>query len=286
MSLTQQTCSDFEWLVVDDGSTDNTQELIATFQQAANFPITLITQTHSGKMRAHNLALQHSRGKLFLNVDSDDHLYPHTLSRLKTLWDTLPPHPVFAGISVLSSDLQGKVIGKDFGAYLTDSSYDAMYCQNHLGGDRLELWLAVILKSYPYPVADGEKFVPDGFIYHQISRSHCVRFLNEALQVVVYQPDGISRNSIPYRAQNPQGMCCYYQDMITHLPSSWVRTRCLINLFRYLYHQPKRPVYPPSSIPVGQLGSMVCQGIGWLLFQRDRSVMAFCKRNRHITPCA
>ena len=271
-SLMNQELKDFEWIVVDDGSTDNTAELVSEFHSQANFRLIFLTQPHRGKMRAHNTALKHSAGDLFLNVDSDDYLFPHTLSQLKDTWLSLPKHsnPSFAGISALSVDPDGKTIGSKLGPPALDSSYDELVHSNYnkKRGDCLELWQTSILKLFPYPEIEGELFVPDTLIFHRMSRFYLVRFINKPLQIVAYQKDGISNNSIYYRSKSPQGMKLYYQEMINNLPNGKVKVRCRINLFRYIFHHNKTTFPSPFARQTPD-NYFPLKLFGWLLYLRD-----------------
>ena len=89
-SLTQQTYHDFEWLIVDDGSVDETQEVVKTFQATATFPIRYIRKGHEGKPAAWNLGVSEARGGLFVSADSDDAFLPQSLERLLAMWETIP----------------------------------------------------------------------------------------------------------------------------------------------------------------------------------------------------
>lgn len=278
-SLEQQKFKDFEWLIVDDGSTDHTRELLTQLEQSADFPIHCLTQKHQGKMRAHNAALPHINGLFFLNVDSDDYLYPNTLERLWELWDGIPPDKKqhMAGLACLSADPANKIIGNDFGVPFIDSSFDNMYQQGRMHGDRLELWLSDLIRQFPYPCIPNEYFVPDGLIFHQISRKYLVRFINEPLQIVVYQPDGITRNSIHYRSNNPKGMMYYYQDMLQHLTSRKEKLRCSVNLYRYYMHDKNQKNTHLNDLI--KQPSLMLKSAGYLLYFSDKTYLYIRRKN-------
>lgn len=125
-----------------------------------------------------------------------------------------------------------------------------------------------MLRKFPYDVDSEEMFVPDGLIFHKMSRALPVRFINKPMQTVVYQSDGISKNSISYRARNPKGMCNYYQNMLSYLPVGLARFRCEINLCRYYCHQ--YSIYSSSRSGFGSFGSNIFfRGLGRLLYWRD-----------------
>src|SRR4030095_1387671 len=115
-SICAQTFRDFEWLIIDDGSTDDTTDIIRTWQRASLFPIRFIRQRHQGKHIAHNNAIAHAKGELFAVLDSDDTLVPNALERLLFHWDAIPVshHHQYSGVTCLCMDEDSRVIGRPF----------------------------------------------------------------------------------------------------------------------------------------------------------------------------
>src|SRR5260370_21551906 len=115
-SLKAQTFRDFEWLIVDDGSADNTREVVEKWQGEAAFPVRYIYQRNQGKPAAYNRAVQEARGELFLFIDSDDACFPQALERLKFHWDNIPAErrAKFSAVTVLCEDQHGQLCGEGF----------------------------------------------------------------------------------------------------------------------------------------------------------------------------
>lgn len=137
-SLKSQTFKDFEVLIIDDGSMDNTRELVSAWQQSSDFPIRYYWQENQGKHAAHNYAVKLSKGFLFVTLDSDDMLTPNALEILKTTWDSIPEkeREAFAGVEGLCAELDGKVAGNFFPADVSDANYLEMHKLNRLRGDK------------------------------------------------------------------------------------------------------------------------------------------------------
>ena len=157
-SLCRQTNKDFEWLVVDDGSTDNTQELIQSFVKEALIEIRYIKQPNGGKHRALNRGVKAAIGELFFIVDSDDYLADNALEQIAKHYDDIRDDASFAGVCGIRAFFSGKRIGGDCDFGILDcSSLDFRY-KYHYKGDMAEVFKTEILRQYPFPEIEGEKF--------------------------------------------------------------------------------------------------------------------------------
>src|SRR5438552_15226657 len=122
-SLCGQTYRNFEWLIVDDGSSDNTPELISGWQREGVLPIRSLSQTNLGKHVAFNRAVRKAAGELFLTMDSDDECVPTALERFHFHWQTITPTERlrFSGVTCNCMDEKGTLIGDPFPANVIDS---------------------------------------------------------------------------------------------------------------------------------------------------------------------
>jgi glycosyltransferase involved in cell wall biosynthesis len=205
---------DFEWLVVDDGSTDGTLELIKDWANVADFPIRYFWQNHSGKHVAHNLAVKNARGKFFLPLDSDDGCVPGALERLAYHWETIPitERKYFAGIGGLSENQFGDIIGDQFpwdpfDATLRDRKY--VY---HLHGEKCGATLMEIVRQFPFPEIRETQFVPEGVVWLAIAKTHKIRNVNEVLRIY-YVDDEETGATLTRRkglSDNASGRLYYY----------------------------------------------------------------------------
>lgn len=189
-SLCEQTCRDFEWLVVDDGSTDQTAELVEQWRCTADFPIRYIHVAHAGKHVAHNRALDEARGKFFIVLDSDDACVPTALERMLYHWNTIPPdrRAQFSGVAGLCCDHNGRIIGDRYPSEPLDISLRE---QHYVYGVRGEKWgpdLTGILRQYRFPEISGTTFLPEGVIWLEIAKRFKMRCVNDVFRIY-YQDD-------------------------------------------------------------------------------------------------
>jgi glycosyltransferase involved in cell wall biosynthesis len=181
-SLCLQTCRDFEWVVVDDGSTDDTAAVVAGFKDAG-FPIRYVRQENRGKHTAFNQGVAEARGELFLSVDSDDSFAPHALERFRWHWEQIPPafRDQFVGVTALCADQHGRLIGTKLPRDVIDSDSNEMKFRYGATGDRWGFQRVEILRRFPFPEVDETRFVPESVVWAAIAREYKTRYVNEVL---------------------------------------------------------------------------------------------------------
>jgi glycosyltransferase involved in cell wall biosynthesis len=184
-SLCAQTLRDFEWLVVDDGSTDDTSELIASWSKVADFPIRYFRQQNSGKHIAHNLAAREARGQFFAPLDSDDALLPDALEKLGRVWNTIPisERPHFAGIWGLCRDQHGAVVGDRYPASPFDADLREVHYVHRISGEKWGVVRTEVLRKFPFPEIRRTRFIPEGTVWLEIAKTYKTRYVNEVLRI-------------------------------------------------------------------------------------------------------
>jgi glycosyltransferase involved in cell wall biosynthesis len=213
-SLSAQTLRDFEWVVVDDGSADNTAELIRTWTNIADFPIRYFKQEHSGKHVARNLAVVEARGRFFALVDSDDALVPNALERIACIWNTIPPESrsSFCGVVGLCRNQHGEIIGDRFPSSPFDSRLADRKYVHRIRGEKWGSSLTEIERRFLFPEIRGTQFVPEGVVHLELEKHYKNRAVNEVFRIY-YVDDAETGATLTKRmslGDNAPGRLFYY----------------------------------------------------------------------------
>lgn len=188
-SLKAQTMYDFEWIVVDDGSTDSTGVLIKNWAEQADFPITYLRQVHAGKHMAWNNALNHAKGRFFVIADSDDAFRSDSLERFLAMWRTIPvdQRKRYRGVTCRCVDEDDNFVGESAipEPWLDASELDAKY-KYHLQYEMWGMTRIDVLREYPNPNIRGLRFYPECIIWDEIGKKYLTRYFNEPLRVLYH----------------------------------------------------------------------------------------------------
>lgn len=203
-SLCRQTCQDFEWLIIDDGSTDNTAELVDKWKQEANFKIIYIYQENQGMHGAHNTAYRNITTELNTCIDSDDYMPDDAVECIIKFWHTFGEDK-YAGFIGLDQREDGTIIGGSLPSVpIATTLYD--YYASGGSGDKKLVYRTDIITKYPeYPIFEGERYVGLGYKYMLIDQDYKLLTFNHPLVVVEYQADGSSNNMYRQYWNNPRG---------------------------------------------------------------------------------
>lgn len=221
-SLLRQNCKDFVWLIVDDGSVDNTADIVRHWQKADNgFEIRYIRKENGGMHTAHNAAYANIDTELNVCIDSDDCMADGAVERILNEWN-LVRHLGYAGIIALDADLDGNVLGTGFPAGMTETTLCGYYAGGGSGDKKLIYRTDVINRYPPYPVFEGERYVALAYKYRLIDQDYKLAVLDEIVCNVEYLPDGSSGTMWKQYLKNPRGFA-FWRKVCMQYPESGKR---------------------------------------------------------------
>ena len=226
-SLLAQTIRDFEWIVVDDGSTDDTRERISSMVNEDRIRIRYFYKPNGGVHTAHNLAVRHATGKFFMRCDSDDEFLPDSMATFLRVWHSIPPNAVseYSGVSCLCQDELARIVGDCYPAEIWDSDWQTL---SGLKGEKWGVHLTSVLRKFPYPEFEGERHVPEGLVWARLHAHYTTRCVNKPLRIYHSSPDQLTKKigSVRYRCANAYRL--YYGEQLASSlrPARALKTAC------------------------------------------------------------
>ena len=219
-SLLRQSCFDFEWLIVDDGSTDETEKLIKGWQDNKKFAVRYYKKENGGKPSAINCGVQLALGEYFWIVDSDDTVVPNGVETCIKWIEGLPKDEKFAGVGGLRANKNGQFIGTTFkGEYIDATTLERS--RYNISGDKSEVFFTSVIKEFPFPSFENEKFVPEALIWNRMAaEGYKIRWFNEIVHITEYLQDGMTRNVDKNLITNWKGYSLYVKELMSSSVSS------------------------------------------------------------------
>ncbi len=214
-SLLEQNCKDFEWLIVDDGSTDNTEAVAQSFVSEKKIDIRYYKKENGGKHTAYNYALDLAQGEWFLCVDADDCLHKDALTHLVK---AIEEPDTDTGIIAYKEDTQGVRLSDAFPSNVNRCKVSDLSLRYNCSGEFSLILSRKLAAQYKFPVFPGERFVGECVVYDRVDKVCDWTLLPEVITVCEYQPDGYSSNFANLMKQNPSGFCLYFLQRIDLQP--------------------------------------------------------------------
>jgi glycosyltransferase involved in cell wall biosynthesis len=241
-SIEAQTYRDFEVVIVDDGSTDDTGSLVAAWRGTVAFPVVYFKQANQGKYAAHNKGVELAQGRFFVLLDSDDRLLPHSLERLLVQWEGIPEadRSRYAGVEGLVESMDGqRRLTKPFPESPFDASYLDLWYRRHIGGEKRGFVRTEVLREHPYPIFPGERHIRDSITWKRIALKYVTRGVNETYQQLEHQPDGLTSDRFAARMSSPRGFRLFYLEDVT-IYRPWLSRRqfrrSMVDYIRFSLH--------------------------------------------------
>lgn len=215
-SLLEQTNKNFQWIVVDDGSTDNTKELIEEYIKENKINIIYRYKENGGKHTAVNVGLKFAEGNMITFVDSDDYMTPQAVEFYESNYEKIKDKDDFMGISGIKVYENGQVIGHSQEKSIEATYFDFRYKMN-IDGDRAEAFKREELINYSFPEFQGEKFVTEALLYNRVCSSNKkIIWGTEAVVVCEYCEDGLTAQGLNLFLKSWNGYSLYVKEFAMH----------------------------------------------------------------------
>lgn len=213
-SLLEQEFKDFEWVIVDDGSKDDTEETVKNFIKENKIKINYYKQENKGKSLAHNKGVELAQGEYFVGIDSDSTLTKDALVTVNKYYEQIKDKQDICGIAFLNLNVEtNEISGTKFPEDVMEETYFNIYNKHNVLGDKEMTFKTDVIKQYPFPEIKGEKFVPESLIFNRICKKYKFLCVNEPVQCVKYLEDGYSLNYFELAKKNPRAQMLNYKEL-------------------------------------------------------------------------
>ena len=269
-SLKNQTCKEFEWVVVDDGSIDKTKEVVKEFITEDVIPVRYFYKPNGGKHTAINLGVKQAQGDLFWILDSDDSLPDNAVETVMRYVKALPPDEMdkLAGICGYMAHHNGEIIGKPFVKEPTLMSSIDMRYKYGMTGDMMEIFRTEVLRTCKFPEIQGERFCPESLVWNRIAKKYPLYLIPEVIYYRDYLDGGLTDNIIKIRMNSPLcAMMNYAENFVLDIPFK-SKLRCAINYWRFKFCNKNRYY----NVPIHSWGILIFP-LGLLMHLRDLRIM-------------
>lgn len=306
-SLCRQTFTDFEWVIVDDGSTDGTKDLFhpngngkcflaeiaekttdytgltdnkslagnteIAENQIPIFPIRYFYQENGGKHRAINRGVKEAKGELFLILDSDDSLPPEALERINLYYQQIREDNSFGGVCGYMAHHDGTVIGHGNDATILDTNSIALRHKYHVQGDMCEVFRTSVLREIPFPEIHGEKFVPEALVWNRIAKKYRLRVFHEVVYYRDYLDGGLTDKIVKIRMNSPVASMMTYAEMTQYDIPFIQKVKAAINYYRFKFCLSLKDK-KPSDVSIHWIWAWTIP-LGWLMHFKDKQNFQF-----------
>ena len=249
-SLCRQTFTDFEWVIVDDGSVDNTKGIVNKFlvDSVEFLGIRYFYQENGGKHRAINRGVKEARGELFFIADSDDSLPPDALEQVARVYETVRGDESFGGVCGYMAHHDGTVIGHGNDAEILDTNSIDLRNKYHVQGDMMEVFRTEVMREFPFPEIPNERFVPEMLVWNRIATKYKLRVFHKVIYYRDYLDGGLTDKIVRIRMQSPVASMMTYAEMTRYDIPLIQKVKAAVNFWRFRFCAMKVPSIPSSKV--------------------------------------
>lgn len=202
-----------EWIIIDDGSSDETKEIIQSFIKENKFEIKYAYQENQGKMVAINKAVNIATGEFIVDCDSDDYFTIDSFKIIKENVNKILNNNNYYGLVFLKKEENGNISGKKFKTQNSTTMFD-LYFKYDIQGEKVIVYNSEIRKKYHHEIEKNEKFVTEARMYHKMDEKYKLIPVNEAIEQGGYRDDGYTKNIKKVFKENPYGYYMYFKELM------------------------------------------------------------------------
>lgn len=203
---------EIEWLIMNDGSTDNTKEVIEGFQKEKEITIQYYEQENQGKMVAINQLVPYATGDLLVECDSDDYFTKDAFAVIKKAWEENKERTDIYALCFLKYDTKGNNMGNEFPK--TETTMFDLYFKQGENGEKALVYFTKIRKQYQYKIEKKERFSTEARMHHQMDEKYKIMGINQPIMICEYQEEGYTKNITNQFKENPYGYYEYFKEIL------------------------------------------------------------------------
>jgi len=267
-SICQQNYENVEWVVVDDGSSDETQQLIKSFSEENKIAIKYFYQQNRGKHFAINKGVSLAKGELFVILDSDDKLPVDALNLIAENYEKVEKRNDIGGICGRKAYFDGNAVGKSNGINkIVTDSLEIRY-KHRVEGDLAEVFKTDVLKEVPFPEILNEKFCPEVLVWNRIAQKYKLFFFDDIIYNCEYLPDGLTSKIVKIRMTSPVASMLTYSELESYKIPLMQKIKADINFWRFSFNSSYS--FNKKLTMVSLLFSLIGFPIGYAMHIRDK----------------
>ena len=250
-SLCRQTFKDFEWVIVDDGSTDETRKTVSSFvhdnqsspQGGIRGGLRYFYQENGGKHTAINRGVKEAEGELFFIADSDDWLPDDALEIVAEEYFKVKDNRTVAGVAGLDRFDNGQIVGSALPIDTIDCNAIEIRQKYHVTGDLKEVFRTVVLQEFPFPEIEGERFCPEQLVWFRIAQKYKLHYFNKPIYIAEYQEKGLTANITKVRMNSPVASMICYQELNGYDIPFVQKAKAAVNYWRFRFCCKRRKAF-------------------------------------------
>ena len=266
-SLLSQTYKDFEWIIVDDGSVDNAKEQVKEFQNENKISIIYTWQINKGKHFAINKGVSLAKGELFFILDSDDELPVFSLETVVKKYAEVDKDLTIGGVAGRGMYKSGEIVGNNNFSELTTDSLQVRF-NYKVTGDLSEVFKTEVLREFPFPEIENEKFCPEALVWNRIAQKYKLRFFNIPIYTIEYMPDGLTAKIVKIRMTSPIASMLTYSELESYSIPIVQKIKANINFWRFSFNS--NYGFSKRLNMVSKFRSILGFPLGFALYLKDK----------------